>query len=156
MRDDGHYRMTPVLVARLAAGPLVALGGLVVVVGVVVALAGWPRLTVALVAGAGLAGVLGYAGWLRWGADLVRLDDTGYRIRFLRDLGPRAGAWTDVRQAVAASPGGVPCLLLHRHDGQDTVLPVGMLDADRDRFAEDVVARLEAAAASDSSRSQGA
>ncbi len=152
MRDDGHYRMTPPLVARLAAGPLVLLGVLVVVTGVVVAVLGWPRLTVVLVAAVGLAGVLGFAAWLRWGADLVRLDDAGYRIRFLRDLGPRTGAWAEVREAVAASPGGVPCLLLHRHDGQDTVVPVSLIDVDRDRFAEDVVARLQAAAASDSSR----
>jgi hypothetical protein len=156
MRDAEHYRMAPALVVRLAAGPLVLLGGLVVVLGVIAAALGWSRLIVVLGAAVGLLTVAGFAAWLSWGVALVTLDAAGYRVRFLRHLGPRTGAWADVREVTAERPGGVPCLHLYRHDGQETVVPVVLLDADRDRFAEAVVARLRAAAPTDSSPSDAA
>lgn len=148
MRDADLYRMRPALVLLLTGVPVVAVGVCLLALTAIAAASGWPAQPVVLGAALGALVVVGYVGWLRR-AWLVRLDAAGYRIRVLRGVGARDGTWNDVREAVAASPGGIPCVLLHRHDGTDTVIPLRTLDADPDAFARAVVARLRARVADD-------
>lgn len=139
------YRLAPGFAARLAGAGLVAVALLVVLLALLAALLGWPADVVVAVAVVGSVATLGGAAWLRSRAYVVRLDELGYHVRFVRGAGVACGRWTEVQSAVAASPRGVPCVLLRRTDGSSTSIPVAALAVDRDRFAEAVRDRLRAA-----------
>jgi hypothetical protein len=64
-------------------------------------------------------------------------------------------AWSEVGEAVAASPGGEPCLLLHLADGRATRLPMAALAGDPDVVALDVRRRLRDAHSSGDSPADG-
>jgi hypothetical protein len=113
------YRVAPSLAGRLLGVALVLVGVLVFAVTLVVAvlrLSIWTVLVVAVV------GVLGtaVAAWATRRAIVVRLDDLGYRVRFVRGVGASAARWPDVR------------------DGRTTTIPVEALDVDPEAFARDV------------------
>ena len=57
-------------------------------------------------------------------------------------MGVTAATWTDVDEAVAASPGGEECLVLRLSDGRLTRLPMSTLAADPDVVAREVRRRL--------------
>lgn len=140
------YRLAPAFAARLVGLGLVALALVSFAYAAAAFAWGWPADVIVVLLAAGLVGVLGGAHWLRTRAYVVRTDETGYRVRFVRGVGVAEGRWSEVAEAAAASPRDVPCLVLHRRDGTTTSIPVELLDVDRDRFAEDVLARLDRAA----------
>jgi hypothetical protein len=138
------YRMAPALAARLVGRSLVTLAVLVVVATVAGALAGgW--VVPATVACVGLAVVAVWAWWLLRRGAAVRLSDEGYDVRLLRGVGVGRATWSQVEEAVAASPQGEPCLVLRLVDGRTTRLPMAALAGDRDAFAADVRHRLRVA-----------
>jgi hypothetical protein len=135
------YRLAPALAARLVGRSLVTLAVLVVVATLVGTFAGgW--LVPATVAGAGLLVVAGWAWWLLRRGTAVRLTDEGYDVRLLLGVGVARAPWSEVAEAVAASPRGEPCLVLQLVDGRSTRLPVAALAGDREAFARDVRRRL--------------
>jgi hypothetical protein len=139
---DTTYRLAPALGARLVGRSLVTLAGLVVVatlVGLVTG-AGWVPAGVVTVAG--MLVVACWAWWLLHRAWAVRLTAEGYAVRLLGGIGATAASWTGVEEAVAASPGGEPCLVLRLTDGRATRLPMAALAADADTVAADVRRRL--------------
>ncbi len=140
------YRLAPAFAARLVGLGLVATALLTFAVAGAAFAWSWPVDLVVVVAVVGLVLVFASASWLRSRAYVVRLDDLGYHVRFVRGAGVTAGRWEEVAEAVAASPRGVPCVVLRRHDGTASSIPVEMLAVDRERFADDVTARLERAA----------
>ncbi len=143
--DLVDYRLAPAFAARLVGLGLVVLA--VVAFGyTAVSLAlEWPADLVVVVVVLGLLAVLGTASWLRSRAYVVRLTDTGYRVRFVRGVGVAEGRWDEVSEASTDHPRGVPCLVLDRHDGTTTSIPVEMLAVDREQFADDVRLRLDRA-----------
>jgi hypothetical protein len=60
----------------------------------------------------------------------------------LQGVGVARASWSQVEEAVAASPQGEPCLVLRLVDGRSTRLPVAALAGDREAFARDVRRRL--------------
>lgn len=139
------YRLAPMFAARLVGLGLVVLALLAFALTAAALAWSWPADLLVVVVGLGLAAVLGTASWLRSRAYVVRLTATGYRVRFVRGVGVAEGRWDEVRQAVSAHPRDVVCLVLERHDGRTTSIPVELLAVDRDRFATDVRTRLEEA-----------
>lgn len=139
------YRLAPVFAARLVGVGLVVLALLSFAFTAAALVFAWPADLVVVLVVVGLAGVLTTAGWLRSRAYVVRLTATGYRVRFVRGVGVAEGRWDEVREAVAAHPRDIPCVVLTRHDGTTTSIPVEMIAADRDRFADDVTAHLDRA-----------
>jgi hypothetical protein len=75
-------------------------------------------------------------------AEALRLNDEGYAVRLLSGVGVPAASWSDVDEAVAASPDGEQCLVLRLTDGRLTRLPMATLAADPDLVARDVRRRL--------------
>jgi hypothetical protein len=139
---DTSYRLAPGLAARLVGRSLVTLAVLVGVAtgaGQVVGV-GW--VLPATVAFIGLALVAGWAWWLVRRASVVRLTDEGYDVRLLRGIGAARASWGQVKEAVAASPQGEPCLVLRLVDGRTMRLPMAALADDADAFALDVRLRL--------------
>jgi hypothetical protein len=130
--------------ARLSGALLAAFGAVVLVLTGVLAVAGVARevavgLVVVVVLGAVLAAVLLGRGWA-----VVRLDDTGYRIRFVRGVGQPSARWTDVSDLTTAVVSGTPCVVLRLRNGASSTVPVELIEADREAFVEELQRRLDA------------
>ena len=142
------YRMAPAVMARVVGAYLVALALLVGAVTVGVTAANWSGDVIVVVVGLGLVALFGTAAWLRGRGYVVRLTPQGYHVRRLvRGVGVRRGDWSEVAEAVATHREGLAVVVLRRHDGRETTIPVAALDADREAFADDVIAHLRRAAA---------
>lgn len=141
--DPVEYRLAAGLVRRLfwlAIVLLVLLMG--AATGLVLMLSAPPEVLVVLLVVA-IVALYRVQSYLRTTAYVVRLDEQGYLVRLVRGAGVKRGAWADVRDAVAARPHDIPCLVLRLRDGTTTTVPVEALALDRDRFAADVKSRLE-------------
>ncbi|RHW25817.1 hypothetical protein D0Z08_17400 [Nocardioides immobilis] len=144
--DPVDYRMSPLVVARFVGAYLILFAVLVLVGTLVVAAAGLgPDLLVVLLA-VGLLGLLGLAWWLRTQVSVVRLTETGYRVRMVRGAGVTEARWSEVEDAVATQPQAVACVVFRLKDGRSTIIPVDLLAADKDDFARDVRDHLSRAA----------
>ena len=109
------YGLAPAVRARLLGISLAALGLAVVVAAVVVTATDVPGavltglVVLAVVAIAVLALLLGPRRYV------VRLDETGYRLRFLRGAGRTQARWTDVADLTTAVVSGTQCVVLSTH-----------------------------------------
>ena len=140
---SSDYRLAPALGARLLGSALVGLALLILLATLMVALLDLSVLFVAVVAALGLVAVLVAGHVLTRRMYVVRLGEDGYEVRMVRGAGVRTARWTEVEDAVAASPRGIHCLVLRLRDGRTTTIPVQALAADREEFARDVRAHLE-------------
>jgi hypothetical protein len=140
---SSDYRLAPALGARLLGSALVGLAVLVFAVTLVVAVLDLSAVFVAVVAALGLTAALVAGHLLTRRAYVVRLGEDGYQVRMVRGAGVRAARWSEVEDAVTASPRGVDCVVLRLRDGRTTIIPVQVLAADREEFARDVRAHLE-------------
>lgn len=138
-----YYRMNRALVVRLVGLAVVALAVVVFALTVVVAVAGLATgvLIAALLLGAAV--VLAGGWWLRSRAYVLRCDERGYRVRLIRGAGVNEAGWRDVQDAVAASPRGIPCVVLRLRDGRSTTIPVGALAVDREVFVQQLRGHLQ-------------
>jgi hypothetical protein len=92
-------------------------------------------------AGVAVAALVGALVLLRR-ASVVRLDEVGYRVRFVRGAGAEAARWTDVEDVVATTTSGERCVVLRLRDGRTTTVPVRLLAGDTDAFVKDLQAHL--------------
>lgn len=137
------YRLAPAYGARVVGGLLVGLAVLLFAVAVLVGVLGLPADLVVVVGLLGVAGVVTVGYLLTRRVPVVHLGPEGYRVRLVRGVGVAAAAWTDVEEAVAATPGGQPVLVLKLADGRSTTIPVTALAADREAFARDLRDHLQ-------------
>ncbi len=123
-------------VGLAAAGVLVVL---LVLAGVQL---GWPAgvLTGSVVAALVVVGAL--AAVLPRLAPVVRLDDVGYEVRWVRAAGVKRGRWKDVEDVVASTLAGARCVVLRRRDGTTTTIPVDILAGSTDEFVRDLQQHL--------------
>lgn len=136
------YRLAPLLVARFVGLYLVLLALVMFVATAVVATADLPADVLLVVLAVGVVGLFVLAWLLRSRVAVVHLDATGYRVALVRGAGVKEAPWSDVEEAVAASPRGIQCVVLQLRDGRRTTIPVQVLQGDPDDFARDVRARL--------------
>jgi hypothetical protein len=139
---DTSYRLAPALGVRLVGRSLVTLAVLVAIASLAGLVTGTGWAPAGVVAVLGLLLVGGWAWWLLRRAWAVRLTGEGYAVRLLGGIGVTRAVWADVDEAVAASPGGEPCLVLRLADGRATRLPMAAVSADPDVVAVDVRRRL--------------
>ena len=137
------YRLAPAVGARVVGGMLVGLAVLLFVATALVALLGLPvdALVVLVLLGVAALFVGGYVVTTRLA--IVQLGTEGYRVRLVRGAGVRAAAWTDVAEAVTASPDGLPVVVLKLNGGGTTTIPVTILATDREEFVRDLQAHLK-------------
>jgi len=131
------YRLAPALAARLVGLALVGCAALVMLTTILVAVLAWSGWVVVGVAGTTLAATAALAVATRRTL-LLRVDDAGYRVRWVRGAGTRGAGWREVADAVAASPGGIDCVVLRLRDGRTTSIPVDAVDGERDRFVSEI------------------
>ena len=131
------YRLAPPLAARLVGLALVGSAALVLVTTILVVAADWSITVVLAVAVLALAAAAGLVLATR-STPVLLTDEAGYRVRWVRGAGTKAAAWREVEDAVAASPGGVDCVVLRLRDGRTTSIPVDAVDADRERLVSEI------------------
>ena len=139
-----RYRFAAPFLVRLTGVGLVGVGVLVLLLLAVVLVLSLPSavLTVGLlVAVVGSLGLL--AGlWLLRRRDVVLLDETGYRVRWVRGAGVRAARWKDVEDVTTATVTGQRCVVLRLRDGRTTTVPVDLVSGSVDAFVQDLRAHL--------------
>ncbi|WP_125568647.1 hypothetical protein [Nocardioides baekrokdamisoli] len=138
------YRPHRALIARLLGTGILVLALLVIVATVVLTVIGAPEWVLVILVLIYIAAFAALAAWAVKTVWFVRLDEVGYRVRFVRGAGVRSAAWTDVAGLAATEPKGIPCLELTLNDGGVTLIPVEVLDADREQFVRDVREHLRA------------
>ena len=138
------YRFAPPFIVRMTGVALVAVGVLVLVLAGLVAALSLPEAV--LSAGLLVAVVLclvvlaGLAALRR--RDVVRLDETGYRVRYVRGAGVRQAPWKDVEDVTAPTVEGQRCVVLRLRDGRTTTMPVDVLAGSADAFVRDLQQHL--------------
>ena len=122
---------------------LAALGVTVFVLTVLVGLFSLP--VVVLTVGVVVAVVLVFAvaGALSRRPFVVRLDDAGYQVRFVRGAGVRQARWKDVEDVVATTVAGERCVVLRLKDGRTTTVPVRALAGHSAEFVKDLQQHLD-------------
>lgn len=137
------YRLNPSFAARFVGVALVGTAVLMFVATALVAafqLSG-DLLLVLLVVSLVAVFVLGWR--LRARSFVLRCDRDGYRVGLVRGAGVTAARWTDVADAVTATPRGIPCVVLHLKDGGTTTIPVQALAIDREEFVRELQGHLQ-------------
>ena len=136
------YRLSQPVVVRMMGALLVVLGVVVLLMTLGVELLGVP--TVVLSVGIILVALLLLVAALvlTRGVTLVRLDDAGYRVRFVRGAGVQQARWTDVEDVVATTVVGERCVVLRLRDGRTTTIPVRLLRTSPEAFVKDLQGHL--------------
>ena len=106
------YRFSQPLIARLLGFFLAGLGVLVFLLTAAVGLFALP--VVVLTVGVVLAVVAVFVGGalLTRNGTVVRLDDEGYQVRFVRGAGVKQARWKDVEDVVATTVADERCVVL--------------------------------------------
>ncbi len=140
--DPVDFALAPALRARALGTGLVAIG-VVIALGVLLTwLADLPGAIVSGLVVLALVGVVTLGllvGVRHW---VLRLDETGYRVRVLRTEA-RSARWTDVLDLQAGTVSGVRCLVLRLRDGRTTALPVDALEGDAASLTEALTQHLD-------------
>jgi hypothetical protein len=138
-----EFALAPALRLRLLGSGVVATG-LVVVLGVLVTwVTGLPGVFVSGLVVLGAVGVvvLGLlVGVRRW---VLRLDETGYRVRVLRTAEARSARWTDVLDLQTTTVSGARCVVLRLRDGRTTSLPVDAIEGGATTLVEALTTHLD-------------
>jgi hypothetical protein len=121
----GLFALAVVAVVTVASLP-----GLVLTVGLAVAVVAWLGVLVAVTV-------------LRR-REVVRFDEVGYRVRHIRGAGVREARWKDVEDATAPTVHNARCVLLRLRDGRTTTIPVDVLRGSTDAFVRDLQQHLDA------------
>jgi len=130
------YRFAGPFVLRLLGAGL-ALVGAVVVLAALLPLPGGTVGVVLVLAALGVL-LLGLARRVT----VVRLDETGYRVRLIRGAGVRRAQWRAVEDVVASTVAGTRCVVLRLRDGRTTTVPVGVLEGRAEDFVGDLQRHL--------------
>ena len=136
------YRLAPALLVRLMGAAMVTAGFLLVVLTVLVVALDLPTLVLSVGVVALVLVVLAVGWLLRRRASVVRLDEAGYQVRWVRGAGVMRGRWKDVEDVLATTVAGERCVVLRRRDGSSTTIPVRILAGSADDFVRDLQQHL--------------
>lgn len=136
------YGLAPALRARLMG---IFLGGVGVVLLLGTLAVAFLRLSndvVAVLVILVLVGIAVLSGLLsrRW--FVVRLDEVGYQVRFVRGVGRPQARWIDVEDLTTGVYGGTECVVLRLRDGRTSTIPVNLIEGDREEFVDELKRRL--------------
>lgn len=136
------FALAPSVRVRLLGTGLVAIGVLVAAGVVLSWLTGLPSAIVSglvVLAGVGVVSLGLLLGIRHW---VLRLDETGYRVRVLRTEA-RSARWTDVLDLKTGSVAGARCVVLRLRDGRTTALPVGAIEGGANLLTEALTTHLD-------------
>lgn len=138
------FGLSPALRAPLMGAALLGLGVLLVLMTVVVFVARLPLdvLSAVVIAVVIAVVVLGYLLSRRW--YVVRLEEVGYQVRFVRGAGAKNARWVDVLDLATATVAGSRCAVLRLRDGRTTTIPVDLVEGDPEEFVRELSRWLNA------------
>jgi len=136
------YRLSPPLLARVLGFALAALGVVLFLLTTAVALFSLPSLVLSIGVVLVVLAVVGIGLLATRRLYVVRLDEAGYRVRFVRGAGVMQARWRDVEDVVATTVAGERCVVLRLRDGRTTTLPVRLLTGKPEEFVKDLQAHL--------------
>lgn len=141
--EPRDYGLAPALRARLMGFFLGAIGLLLLVTTILVAILHLPQDVIPAVAVVVVVAVFGLGFLLvrRW--YVVRLDETGYQVRFVRGVGQPQGRWSDVEDLTTAVVSGTECVVLRLRSGGTTTIPVNLIEGDREQFVDELQSHLD-------------
>ncbi|RNL81393.1 hypothetical protein [Nocardioides marmorisolisilvae] len=141
--EPREYGLAPQLRARLMGTFLAAVGVTLLVMTVVVVAFKLPGDVLSAVVILVVVGIVASAFFLgrRW--YVVRVDDTGYQVRFVRGAGAAQARWTEVEDLTTAVVAGSECVLLRLRDGRSTTIPVALIEGDQEEFVDELQRRLD-------------
>lgn len=87
--------------------------------------------------------VLGFLLVRRW--YVVRLDDDGYQVRFVRGAGTKSARWREVEDLVTSRVAGSDVVVLRLKDGRSTTIPVAAVEGDQEEFVDALLDHLDPA-----------
>jgi hypothetical protein len=135
---SSSYRFSGPFVVRLLGLALVAVGVAVVVLVALVAALDLPAVVLSAGFVVAALAVVGLGAAASRGTPVVRFDEAGYRIRFVRGAGVRQARWTEVEDVVAATVEGTRCVVLQLRDGRSSTIPVSALASSSEAFVTDL------------------
>lgn len=141
--DARDYGLAPELRARLMGGFLALVGVSLLAVTIVTFAFKLPGDVISVLVILVVVGVftLGFLLVRRW--FVVRIDSTGYQVRFVRGAGAKQARWLDVEDLAASVVGGEKCVVLRLRDGRTTTIPVNLIEGDREEFVDELKRRLD-------------
>ncbi|TYL55444.1 hypothetical protein FXB39_03655 [Nocardioides sp. BGMRC 2183] len=139
------YRLAPPVMARFVGAYLIVFAIVMLIATVLIASIDVNADLLVVLLAVGLVGLFGLGWWLRARLVVVRLTTAGYQVNLVRGAGVREARWSEVEDAVAASPRDIDCVVLRLRTGGTTTIPVEVLAADKDDFARTVKRYLQAA-----------
>jgi hypothetical protein len=137
------YALAPQLRARIMGLFLVLLGVVLCGITLLVALLQLPLDVLSAVVLVVVVAVFGAGFLLTRRSYVVRAEDDGYRVRFVRGAGTSAARWTDVEDVVTTHVAGSPCVVLRLRDGGSTTIPVDLLAVDGNQFVRELQVHLD-------------
>ena len=142
MTGTHDYSFDPVVAARFVNRLAVALGVLLlVVVGATVALDLGSILVLTVALAVGLTTMV-LSHLVRRRPWVLRIDERGYQVRFVRSAGVMTAPWRDVAQVGMQRFDGEPCVVLGLRDGRSTVVPAALLSPGPQTLMADIESRL--------------
>lgn len=76
---------------------------------------------------------------------VLRLDEDGYAVRWVRGAGRSVAAWREVDNVTSRRVGDAKSMVFELKDGSTTIMPLTLLGTDALRAQQDVRERLNAA-----------
>ena len=140
-----EYPLARAVRVRLLGAFVVALGLLVLVVTVVLGIAGSAATSV--LAAAVVIVLVGAAGAVALARPwyVVRVDETGYRVRLVRGVGRSQARWAEVEDLTTTITAGTRCVVLRLRDGASSTIPVTVIEGDGESFVDELQRRLDTA-----------
>ncbi len=137
------YGLAPQLRARLMGGFLALVGLSLLGVTILTFVLNLPGDVISVLVILVVVGIftLGFLLARRW--YVVRLDETGYQVRFVRGAGATQGRWLDVEDLATTYVAGEECVVLRLRDGRTTTIPVNLIEGDREEFVDELKLRLD-------------
>ena len=127
------FRLAPAIGVRFVGAAFVSIAVVVFVLTFVAAAAKVPFVWVLGLAALAVLATVGLGVALRR-LPAVRMDEEGYAVHWLRGVGVRRAAWSEVEEANTASQDGVDCVVIQLREGRTTTIPMAALAVPRDQF----------------------
>ncbi|MCW2855814.1 MAG: hypothetical protein JWR52_1429 [Marmoricola sp.] len=139
------YGLAPQLRARLMGGFLALVGVSLLAVTIITFAFNLPGDVISVLVILVVVSIftLGFLLARRW--FVVRVDETGYQVRFVRGAGAKQARWTDVEDLATSFVVGEECVVLRLRDGRTTTIPVNLIEGDREEFVDELKGRLDVA-----------
>jgi hypothetical protein len=140
--NQRDYGLAPQLRARLMGSFLAVIGIALLVVTILVVVLELPGDVISVLVILTVVGVfaLGFLLVRRW--YVVRLDDIGYRVRFVRGAGVTNARWAQVEDLATSEVAGAQCVVIRLRDGRSTTIPVSLIEGDKEEFVDELKRRL--------------